>query len=1304
VFTVKNIFFALIISGCNVPAWPSFEPFTDATTSGGTAYTAGSGLYHQTNALGDGWAQWKGPSGSATAQVACINSGLNYSGFPAGFPAPPAAAVTLPGSAVALSGYSAALQFSKVITADSNNLATNKIYASFLLQISSIGNLDSANPIYFGGFATNSGDQSVSTPSRAIKLYLRGSGTTPGSSSSYALGIQTANGTGNNAAYDGGGHVGGDVLFVVFDYEFGVNGAPDVGNLWVNPAPASFGAALPPTPTASFSTSTAAAQLVNAADFYLLSRNGATLWGSLLLSDLRVGDTWGYATGAPEIISPLTSETNDAGSTAVFAVSAMAGATNASPLVYQWQGNGSKLRDGGNITGSSTAALTVADVATNNAGTYTVVVSNSLAAASSSAVLTVSSLSIPTNPASQGTPPGGTMTFTVAANGIPPLVYQWQENGTNLADGAGASGTLFAGSATPTLTLANISYADNGSIFTCAITNGTGLGLVSAGASLTVGDPVFLSSPQSTSIAQGGTASFAVTVAGSAPFLYQWQHGGLNLTDGVSVSGATISGSATTNLAIAGAGYGDAGFYSVMVYNAHNASAQSPSVLLTVRNTTSGTQPDEQNVKSYGAKGDGVTDDTVAFLNAIAAAQTGKNNGIYVPMGHYVISSTLTLNGVEMVGKIEGGWPADTMPMPTLLIRQYSSPGLALLAGASVHGVAIEYDQGTPNNTNAPAISLQGIGITLSSLRILTPYDGISTLEGATPGRARLSDILILQPTHAGVQITKCYDFVQYRHIEVLCNAAMSTGPAFSFGRVDEGGYVGLVASNCAIGMQFYADTDTNPAGGEFTGSFAGCSTINCGTGIMVTGDQKVKITGGDFTSVNYGAVINGTNAEVIISGGKWLANNNQAVLVTLGGNVIFDGNMFGRSAPVANPLVWLQNCTTVTVNDNHFLPGSTGLEIDSQVQRAVIYGNSFEDGGITNNTSGLTAISANLFTASPPANVMATAGNGQVTLNWTAPLGATSYKVQRSITNGGPYTNIASPAGTNYTDAGLSNGTTYYYVLTALRGNSPSANSMQVSATPQVSAPAAPGSLIITASNGQVTLAWAASFGATNYNVKQAIVSGGPYTTIASLNGTNYTETGLSNGVTYYYVVSAVSIGGEGANSSEASATPQGPLPATPTALTATAANGQALVNWMAAPGATSYYVKRALASGGPYAIIAQPTSSTWTDLIVANGIRYFYVVSAVNEAGQSGNSSEANAMPHVMVSLSASLLPAGNELTLSWPSWATNYTLTAATNLTAPTVWQTVTNMPQSNNGMFRLNLPVGNVGQQFYRLVAP
>jgi hypothetical protein len=179
--------------------------------------------------------------------------------------------------------------------------------------------------------------------------------------------------------------------------------------------------------------------------------------------------------------------------------------------------------------------------------------------------------------------------------------------------------------------------------------------------------------------------------------------------------------------------------------------------------------------------------------------------------------------------------------------------------------------------------------------------------------------------------------------------------------------------------------------------------------------------------------------------------------------------------------------------------------------------------------------------TVSPvPANLVATAGNGQVGLSWSASTGATSYSVGRATTSGGPYTTIASPTTTSYTDTAVTNGTTYYYVVAAVNAAGTSANSTQVSAMPQLSIPAPPTNLKANAGNAQVSLSWSASTGATSYSVRRATTSGGPYTTIASPTTTGYTDKALTNGTTYYYAVAAVNAAGTSANSSQVSATPR--------------------------------------------------------------------------------------------------------------------------------------------------------------------
>jgi fibronectin type 3 domain-containing protein len=326
--------------------------------------------------------------------------------------------------------------------------------------------------------------------------------------------------------------------------------------------------------------------------------------------------------------------------------------------------------------------------------------------------------------------------------------------------------------------------------------------------------------------------------------------------------------------------------------------------------------------------------------------------------------------------------------------------------------------------------------------------------------------------------------------------------------------------------------------------------------------------------------------------------------------------------------------------------------------------------GGYNGNSGGGTKV------PSAPTGLVATAGNAQVRFTWNASAGATGYYVKRATVSGGPYTQIAVPSTTSYTDTGLTNGTAYYYVVSAFNSAGQSPNSTQVSATPVAPPvlPVAPMGLQATAANAQVSLAWTASTGATSYHVKRGTTNGGPYAQISAPTSANFTDTGVANGTTYYYVVSALNSAGESANSSQASATPVAPAtpPAAPTGLQATAGNAQVSLTWTASTGATSYHVKRSTTSGGPYTQIAAPTSANSTDTGLTNGTTYYYVVSALNAAGESANSPQVSATPAAPATPPAA--PTGLQATAG--NAQVSLTWTASTGATSYHVKRSTTN----------------------------
>jgi subtilisin family serine protease/uncharacterized membrane protein len=111
---------------------------------------------------------------------------------------------------------------------------------------------------------------------------------------------------------------------------------------------------------------------------------------------------------------------------------------------------------------------------------------------------------------------------------------------------------------------------------------------------------------------------------------------------------------------------------------------------------------------------------------------------------------------------------------------------------------------------------------------------------------------------------------------------------------------------------------------------------------------------------------------------------------------------------------------------------------------------------------------------------------------------------------------------------------------------------------------------------------------------------------------------------------------------------------PATPANLSAVGGNAQVSLAWSPAAGATSYSVKRSVASGGPYTLIASSIKAAqYVDSGLVNDTPYYYVISARNMLGESGDSTEASAVPKIPADLvvSALIVPAeaGAGLTLA-------------------------------------------------------
>ncbi|MCH7735211.1 MAG: DNRLRE domain-containing protein, partial [Chloroflexi bacterium] len=207
------------------------------------------------------------------------------------------------------------------------------------------------------------------------------------------------------------------------------------------------------------------------------------------------------------------------------------------------------------------------------------------------------------------------------------------------------------------------------------------------------------------------------------------------------------------------------------------------------------------------------------------------------------------------------------------------------------------------------------------------------------------------------------------------------------------------------------------------------------------------------------------------------------------------------------------------------------------------------------------------------PTGLNAAGTDSLVTLDWNdnGELDLAGYNVYRSTTQGGPYTKISGSllTASAYSDTGVTNGTTYYYVVRALdKCDNESTDSNEDSATPQTGPPEPPTNLTATPGNTEVALDWDdnAEPDLAGYNVYRSTTSGGPYTKVNGplVTPSAYTDTGLSNGTPYYYVVRAENDSAEeSGDSNEATATPVDAPPAPPTGLGATPGDTTVALDW---------------------------------------------------------------------------------------------------------------------------------------------
>jgi autotransporter-associated beta strand protein len=273
---------------------------------------------------------------------------------------------------------------------------------------------------------------------------------------------------------------------------------------------------------------------------YQWKKNGSNITGNatstsstLTLSGVAAGDVANYTVDVTGSCGTVTSSsaalslntatsisaqpaavTQCSGTTANFSVTAAGQGT----ITYQWR------KDGSSLSSETNSSLSLSNIASSNAGQYSVIVTGGCGSVTSSnALLTVQPATvIATQPTASTVCQNNTANFSVSATGQGTLSYQWKRDGTDV------------GTNSSSLSVSNAQSSNAGS-YTVDVTGGCGT-VTSNAVTLTVNPATSITTqPTASAGCEGQNTTFTVVATGTAPLTYQWKFGGVN------ISGATAS-------------------------------------------------------------------------------------------------------------------------------------------------------------------------------------------------------------------------------------------------------------------------------------------------------------------------------------------------------------------------------------------------------------------------------------------------------------------------------------------------------------------------------------------------------------------------------------------------------------------------------------------------------------------------------------------------------------------------------------------------------------------------------------------
>ena len=323
---------------------------------------------------------------------------------------------------------------------------------------------------------------------------------------------------------------------------------------------------------------------------------------------------------------------------------------------------------------------------------------------------------------------------------------------------------------------------------------------------------------------------------------------------------------------------------------------------------------------------DGSADVSKEFDKAVSEARkTGKP--IFVPLGEYVLSSSVRLDALTVVGEVRDG------RMPVI---RHTAPDRTLFIlnnGAMVSNLTVEAADGA----EAPEIELLSPGCQVKNVLIRNPYIGVCagslTNRSVNPGRLVLENVTVVFPSRAGLYVCGSRDTSWIRDCTVYADG--KTVP-YAFWLTDNDQIItsGLRAYGAEIGFNIDgAVADASGNYGGYWGTFTDCEAIGCSVGMNIgKGNHKCTLTGCRLYSRDVAlAVADTTSPQTVVSiSGCDFRSEQDATVLLDGARILNLSYSTIVQAGEDRPAVLLRGGTMTGISNNEITAKGTPVVIDT--------------------------------------------------------------------------------------------------------------------------------------------------------------------------------------------------------------------------------------------------------------------------------------------------------------------------------------------------------------------------------------